>query len=476
MRTKLLCNILVLAGLTLAAAGCRRAEPYTNGPVISFLPTTVDATKTIIDGEVYPITEEFVVSSFYNGTTPYFENKHAVYDDSNGQWKATPHQYWPLEGDLYFRAYSPYGVSGITIGATGFTATDYTIQTNTDLTRDLCFAGSLSYDCSAPQPVALQFSHMLSKVSFRVRAQDYSSTASNLTIYLTSLTLEGVNSVGNYSGSSWSTNTPYSYTLWTGNQELTYDAVSGLPEFIDICSYVFLPQTLHPDNARLVVGYDVIQDEETDSHSISVKLAENARTDSWDVAKKYTYSLSLGVYDNLDLTLDITDWTYHEHTFSGNVQPTMSWSGTRLRVDKDQGYILMDNWSPAHCSFTFGSGDMWMATIIGDEDFTFCMEDGTALTEKVEYPDSDPSSPAYYDKWMTTLIPSEPLSYELDGTPIPATLHIKVTDFTTVAEHEAILRFYLRSREGDWQLVRMTTPEEGWGSDIYEVKLIQNYK
>ncbi len=459
--------------MLLALSSCSKGDRAREA--ISFMPVTNQATKAIIDGSSYPTDEEFVVSAYYGGTAPYFQNLLATHSATENYWETATVEYWPLEGSLTFQAYSPADVSavsegGVSIASDGFTIADYTIQSATQMTTDLCFATVTVDDCSVhPASVPLTFNHALSQIAVQVKAKDSGTSSDDFSLSLTSLTIGGVNSTGSYSDGEWDVDTPFTYTLWNTPETLPSDSFMNL----DPC--VFLPQVL--GEVTLTVSYQINNGNDQDSNTVVLNLANSVT--EWEAAKKYTISITIGFDDNVELTLSIEPWEYHSYTYSGSLSPHLEWSGSRLQVDKTLGEVKLDNYSPAHVEFSFGSGDQWMASIVGDGNFAFCGEDGTPLQDKTYYPDG---SGDFYYSWRTT--DSGTLSYEDDGTPIPVVRHIRVTDLSTIQRHEAILRFYLRSREGNWQLIRMTTVAEGWGvdenedvvNDIYECKLIQNDK
>lgn len=303
-----LVKYVIAAVAVLAASACTKTELREERRAISYAPVAAKPTKAIIEGTTYPTTESFAVSAYLNGTATYFEDI-AGYNSTLALWETASSQYWPLGGSLTFNAYSPASAEGLSIDATGVTATDYTIQNSTQMTTDICYASATVADCSNhPASVPLVFSHALSQVVFRVKAAEYYS--SNVALSLLSLSLSGVNSIGDFANGTWSNQeTPYPYTIKSNSDSptvLTYDSVANTPETIVLGSYLFLPQTL-PATARLNVGYRIAQTMGyLDNPPVSIPLGSTIA--AWEPGKKYIYTLNIGMNDVITFTVSTVGW------------------------------------------------------------------------------------------------------------------------------------------------------------------------
>ena len=303
--------LIVIAAL--AMVSCMK-ETIVTRDAITFAPVAEKSTKTIIDGTTYPDGKSFVVSAYHNGTDTYFSDLEAAYSitqDGTKLWETSTAEYWPLGGSLKFNAYSPASVSDITditIDSDGISVTDYTIQTTDQMTTDLCYASATVPDCANhPESVPLVFSHALSQVVFRVKAAAYYT---NTTISLTSLSLSGICSVGDFSSGSWSNwETPYTYTLSSATTPLTYDGEHE-PETIVICSYLFVPQEI-PADANINVGYSITQTISGDDYSLAnppVSIALRNTVTEWQPGKKYVYTLNIGLNNLINFTASAANW------------------------------------------------------------------------------------------------------------------------------------------------------------------------
>ena len=302
---------IYIIGVILLSA-CSKSEADRPDNTISFAPVAAKPTKTIISGTTYPTSESFVVSAFHNGTAAYFEDLTATYSNSNSLWATTEAQYWPLGGSLDFIAYSPAS-AGLTIDATdGVTATDYTVQNTAQMTTDLCYASATVADCSNhPAAVPLTFSHALSQIVFRVKAAAYYTTnTTTVTLSMTSLSLSGIYSVGDFAAGAWSNqSTAYTYTLSNSATELTYDN-SHNPVASDVCSFLFLPQEIS-DDARLNVGYNVVQNYSGNTYTLTnapVSIDLKRSITQWEPGKKYIYTLSISMDNVITFTASAVGW------------------------------------------------------------------------------------------------------------------------------------------------------------------------
>ena len=279
---------------------------------ISFAPVASKPTKAIIEGASYPVGESFAVSAYYNasaslpGSSAYFTDLTATKRASF--WEPSSNEYWPLEGRLDFHAFSPASASGVSISSDGVTATGYTITSEQQMTTDLCYASAVVPDCDAhPAAVPMAFSHALTQVVVRVKAADYYS---NVSLALTSLSLNGICSVGDFAEGSWSNLTSaHNYILSSATTPLTYDE-NDEPEIKEVCAYLFIPQELGV-NATLNVGYSIVQNISDTEYTlenppVSVKLNNNIS--QWEAGKKYIYTLTIGMNNVITFTASAVGW------------------------------------------------------------------------------------------------------------------------------------------------------------------------
>lgn len=308
MRKKYL--YLYIASAAILAGSCVKTDNGLPDNSIVFSPVASKATRAIISGASYPTTESFVVSAFYNGSYSYFEDLAVSYSSAQSKWTGETDQYWPLNGSLTFHAYSPESAVGVSIDASnGISASNYTIQTTAQMTTDLCYATATVADCSNhPDAVPLTFSHALSQVVFRVKAADYYTTVNNtVTISLTSLSLGGILSVGDFADESWDNlSSARTYTLSNATTALTYDGENN-PQATEVCSYLFLPQELSED-ASINVGYSVNQSAlgSLSNPPVAIKL-KNTITE-WQPGKKYIYTLNIGMNNLITFSASAVGW------------------------------------------------------------------------------------------------------------------------------------------------------------------------
>ena len=300
--------ILGLTVLALFASACTKGDWQKDA--ISFAPVASKPTKAIISGTTYPTGESFKVSAFHNGTAAYFEGLKASRISDN-LWETSSTQYWPLGGSLTFNAYSPASANA-TISASGVSVSGYTIQNTTQMETDFCYASATVANCdNHPNAVPLAFSHALSQVVFRVKAAGYYSTnTTTVSLAMTSLSLSGICSVGDFSSGSWSNwATPYTYTLSNAITPLTYDGEHE-PETIVICSYLFVPQEI-PADANINVGYSITQTISGVDYSLAnppVSIALRNTVTEWQPGKKYVYTLNIGLNNLINFTASAANW------------------------------------------------------------------------------------------------------------------------------------------------------------------------
>jgi len=301
--------LYLLIGTALLASACTKSWTDLEERFISFAPVASKPTKAIIAGNTYPNSESFVVSAYHEGTAAYFEDLVASFTPSANLWTTASSQYWPLSGSLTFHAYSPAGANGVSIDATdGMTASGYTIHTPSQMTTDLCHASATVADCAAhPEYVGLTFSHALSQIVFRVKPADYYE---NTTLSLTSLSMDGILSVGDFTGGQWENqHTPYNYALASAPVALAYDGTT--PVTTDVCAYLFLPQTLVPE-AAIQVGYSITQTVSGTDYTLEnppVNISLGGSITQWEPGKKYIYTLNIGMNNVITISASAVGWS-----------------------------------------------------------------------------------------------------------------------------------------------------------------------
>ena len=308
-------RLLFIAMAAVLTVACVKTE-NDGSNVISFSPVASKATRAIIDGTTYPTGESFVVSA-YVGTAAYFEDLTASYSSTLRLWETSTSEYWPLGGSLKFIAYSPASAGGLSIDATnGVTVSDYTIQSAEAMTTDLLYATYTVADCSEhPASVPLTFSHALSQIVFKVKAADYYSTqGSTISLALSSLSLSGILSVGDFADGSWDNQeTAHTYALSSTPISLTYGDQNA-PVTADVCANLFLPQEI-PADARINVGYSIAQNISGTTYSIEnppVAIALRSTITEWEPGKKYIYTISIGLDNLIEFTATANEWTAQE--------------------------------------------------------------------------------------------------------------------------------------------------------------------
>lgn len=301
--------ILLLSGAALVLS-CSRADIELPGNSISFKPVAAKSTKAIINGTTYPTDQTFAVSAYHNGSAEYFADLTASYSPGIALWETSVSQYWPLGGSLTFVAFSP-STAGASITSAGVSLTGYVDSTAAQMATDLCYATYTVADCAAhPASVPLTFSHALAQVVFRVKAAAY--YGSNVSLAMNSLSITGINSTGDFSSAAspmWSNQaTARTYPLSSSATAMTYGE-GNAPDAIDVCSNLFIPQSISAD-ARIIVGYSVTQNVSSVDYTLTnapVSIPLRGTVTQWEPGKKYIYTLNIGM-DAITFTATASDW------------------------------------------------------------------------------------------------------------------------------------------------------------------------
>lgn len=324
-------------------AGCAKNEPAQlaqEESITFFAPVVGPQTK--VYGEIganYNTGESFDVWCVHNtvditewGGTAYFSNVTATYDSGLGGWTLSPKYYWPATGKLSFAALSPSLTNTTAYDhANGFQITSAWSQgANQDAIVDLMYSEP-TFNCEKSSfvnadndddddsgnykynGVDINFKHALSYILFNVKTTaDYSATTK---FRLNTITLSGVYTTGTFNQKAtdpWTedtagaTGTYVAYTntpgLAFGNSAVHAAAAAGK-------EIILLPQELTAGQQKITVNYQISTDNGTTwIDQVQEVDLKNATVAAWEMGKKYTYNLSIGM---TEIIFDpaVTYWT-----------------------------------------------------------------------------------------------------------------------------------------------------------------------
>ena len=318
---------------SVAFASCVKNDPapsVTEQQEIAFVAPVVGP-QTKVYGEIgatYNTDESFDVWCVHNtaditewGGTAYFSNIPATYNAGLGGWTLSPKYYWPATGKLSFVALSPSLTNTTAYDhANGFQITAAWSQgANQDAIVDLMYSEP-TFNCEKSSfvnvvnndddddsgnykynGVDINFKHALSYILFNVKTTaDYSATTK---FKLNTITLSGVYTTGTFNQKAldpWTEDTAGA----TGTY-VAYTNLSGL-EFDDTPAVhaaaaagkeiILLPQELTAGQQKITVNYQISTDNGTTwINQVQEVDLKNATVPAWEMGKKYTYNLSIGM-------------------------------------------------------------------------------------------------------------------------------------------------------------------------------------
>lgn len=365
MKKSLICAALAVV----AMASCTKNElkvPSTGtDAVISFQPVVANATKAdyITNSSIStnPTSFRFAVFAWYpegggemlastTTGTKYMDNVTVTYngsfndtdDTGTGTWAPSTTYYWPKNGKLSFDAYAPADAhAASTPGAgkgtfdsdikKGLQIADYTVA-DLEHQYDLLYStraknkntsnggnlGNLTYD-----GVDIAFNHALAAIEVKAKTADnYGADV----IQLTGVTIENAYDKGTFSqemSSPVGVSTPawtghsheVSYALFSGTQSLTTSELASPT----ISNAIVLPQdfTHSPNEVSIKVDYQIngttgylaqTQTFKLSTTSGSMAGGASASLSSWEIGKKYTYTLVFTLED-IHFAPSVEEWT-----------------------------------------------------------------------------------------------------------------------------------------------------------------------
>lgn len=360
--------IAVIASVALA--GCFKNDPAPSvndqNEITFSTPVVALNTKTLIDGVLYPTTENFSVYAWYNAPMAdgdgdlYMNNVEVSYNGGAdvdtevevadaGTWKPNPAYYWPKNGNLDFRAYSPSSLedyveslSGtVSCGlTTGLEIMKYRVPDELDDQIDILYSdlaenksASSVVDGNTYEGVDIKFNHALSAVRFTI-AQDAEYPEGTLVV--ASIGVTGIVNKGDFfqSHADYSNNPGWNVanqdtdprgqyffltaTDYAGSTKLTTAANT-------VGTILVPPQAL--DKQKIVIEYFIKNNNENpfwQATSIALFVADNqdgtaindpddddddedVTVDKWEMGKRYTYNIVFGL-DEIYFAPSVEAW------------------------------------------------------------------------------------------------------------------------------------------------------------------------
>ncbi|MBQ9185053.1 MAG: fimbrillin family protein [Bacteroidales bacterium] len=354
--------------MAVVAASCSKNEvttPDRRVPVFFNPPVIGQATKGYIESTEYPTTAEFHIWGYFtdaadvnpasagdhgqeylagerctymqiDGAGPKYWLPHYTYDTDK-----TGYYYWKSGiGYITFQALSPYGLSGVSHDwVTGLAIDDFTIDETVASQKDILYTNYTSpqrnpYDETAgdlgpDKGVDICFKHALSAVRFQFRELKDYATEESSTIKIKKIELlnaysnadfaenRATSALNTYSSSpAWTNiNSEHDYVIYENATGVTLTWVAGEAVITDVLGNVFMsiPQNLdHSSEGLRQVSVRItytINDGENNTVAASLAGLKAGITpiDSWEMGKRYTYVITVGL-NKILFDPVITDW------------------------------------------------------------------------------------------------------------------------------------------------------------------------
>lgn len=297
-----------------------------------------------VAGEIsnpYSTAEHFTVYARYfanqyttfDGGTAYMTGVETAYNQTGNYWDSESANnqayYWPKQGTLTFAAYSPSGADEdctVAWGATGFTFTNFAVNTDPAKHYDLMFS-ERSYNKTSSQGtsenyngVDIQFKHALSSVVFKIKTD---TEYAGHTIKVQSIKLLNTYQQGTFNqnlvdennamttdAAAWSGQTNENtagYEAVTADEETVTTAATALTNPNPI---IVLPQPLAHDgenNVSIAVEYTIDNGNGAIDQTASIDISQNYGLTAFELGKRYIFNLVFGL-DKIYFAPEVQDW------------------------------------------------------------------------------------------------------------------------------------------------------------------------
>lgn len=283
--------------LLLTVASCTSIlsdEPTADARAISFIPAA--ETRAAVTGTSLPGGSSFLVWGGY-GDNASSINATNVFDgetvtESNGVWNYTGGtRYWSAGKTYNFYAVYPADVVAVSTDGS-ITVTNFDCSKTGDAAVDLMTATATGITYTAeqtPQPVAMKFSHLLSKVNIVATVEGGNAT-------VTKIVFAGMATSGDYSSTGVWNNTQKSNFTKETDQILNAEGIDLLGDML------LIPQ----DVSGFTVTVDYTMDgEEQSSKTVTLPTAIS----QWQAGQSYKYTLTFKG-DNIIFTVNVAAWNH----------------------------------------------------------------------------------------------------------------------------------------------------------------------
>lgn len=299
-------------------AACQKTEVvYTDGPQeIAMFAVNNVATKGPVKDATFP-DDNMQVAAYLAGDNAgnYFEG--TLFTDSNSDHVFTGSKYWPVtKATLNFLAVSEPKANSLVAttfdSTTPASAATVELADNHETQYDLMYAaGQGVKNTGAPGNVSMVFKHALSWVNFMVKA----SAADKITVK--SIALNGAIYNGTLALSNASYNVEDSYESANAAVTANWSSKGAVQNNVSIFSGTYSCTTAYSDmnatgllvvpNAATTAGFTIVYSVDG-AGDITYTTNFTQPTDGWKAGYKYTYNISFGALNEIQIAPSVTVW------------------------------------------------------------------------------------------------------------------------------------------------------------------------
>ena len=221
MKRTVIFAALTAALLTTACSHPKDSSSANEGNAIEFR-AVIDKTRASLVTATQNLTSFFVQAGMTGDSNLDFMSVPVWTADQGATWNYAPVKYYPATGTVDFYAYAPIQDVNMTSPLDNSAADctfDYTVPNDQSVINTSCDLLVASVLGNSASPVALEFNHALSAVTFTASNQNAAST--NLIYRIDSIKITELDNEGTFS---------YATATWSNNSNADVTYVAGIPE------------------------------------------------------------------------------------------------------------------------------------------------------------------------------------------------------------------------------------------------------